>query len=173
MNALQLTITVAATGLAAYFGAYLRAMGTQRAQTETIGKITQIQETIKHQNSEILERLKAKEQLRLAAIDKRLEAHQLAFRFWHAMVTAKNDTAAIIEASNFWNQNCLYLEASVRSAFIDALNLARTREAAMRDTPDEFQTSLMAFPKILFDAIQLPPLSPSEQRFLEAKSPHQ
>ena len=43
------------------------------------GKITEIVEKIKKDNAELLELQKAKHQLRMAAIDKRLQTHQQAF----------------------------------------------------------------------------------------------
>ena len=181
MSPLETALTALLAGCGAYLGSYLKAKGERRAEAESIRHITDVQETIRLQNSTILESLKGTQQLRMAAVDKRLEAHQRSFELWRAMVTSKPEHAldAIEVASDFWNQNCLYLEPPVRTAFVDALAQARIHQATTGGGADMLSMrlsaydKLMIFPNVLFEAIKLPALSPAEKKFLDDKPPEE
>ena len=72
------------------------------------------------------QRLDRKHHLSMAAIDKRLVAHQEAFTLWDEAwrtVHGPQDkiSAAIYKARQWWAKNCLYLEPSVNEAFLDFL----------------------------------------------------
>jgi hypothetical protein len=124
--------TVFAAGVGAYIGGYLGEKGKNRATSEDIDKLTRIVEDIKaenagkladiqHQNSLLLEQMKSQHQLRVAALDKRLQAHQEAYAHWrqliHAMQTGKEFNKTVLECQSWWEHNCLYLEAEPRQAF--------------------------------------------------------
>ena len=60
-------------------------------------------------------------QLRLAALDRRLIAHQEAFTLWRDILSNVHDVEAnkvtVAECQVWWNHNCLYLDPSARRAF--------------------------------------------------------
>jgi hypothetical protein len=63
-----------------------------------------------------------KQQLQLAALDKRLQAHQDAFTLWHRLIFANRrdneEFAEVVQqCQDWWQSNCLYLTAEARSAF--------------------------------------------------------
>ena len=63
-------------------------------------------------------------QLRLAALDRRLQAHQEAFALWRGLLADMHDPARIGDAvrkcEDWWNNNCLYLSPDARQAFVQA-----------------------------------------------------
>ncbi|QNK66072.1 hypothetical protein [Variovorax sp. PAMC26660] len=102
--------------------------GNNAADIEDLPRLTQIVEEIKQQNAMLLESLKSQNQLRVAAIDKRLQAHQEAFRHWSRLLTVVFDQEAmkqlVTECWEWWLSNCLYLEPSAREAFRIAMATA-------------------------------------------------
>ena len=97
-------ILLVATGVAlllwrSFFPSYLSEKGKNLATKEDIAEITKQVEGAKeiystrlkeleHQNALVLEQLKAQQQLRLAAVERRLAAHQEAFTLWRRLVNA-------------------------------------------------------------------------------------
>jgi len=75
------------------------------------------------QHGEFLEGLRSKQQLRMAALEKRLEAHQQAFTFWRKLMFEANSRAVITtvnDCQEWWERNCLYLSSDARAAFRQA-----------------------------------------------------
>ena len=66
-----------------------------------------------------------KQQWELAALDKRLEVHQAAYAMWQRIVSAVYDSdqigKVVVESKDWWNNNCLYLDAASRRAFRNCL----------------------------------------------------
>lgn len=64
-----------------------------------------------------------KELLRLAAIEKRLAAHQEAYALWSRLLSALHNETRLQEAAEkcqaWWEKNCLYLDPKSRRAFRD------------------------------------------------------
>jgi hypothetical protein len=64
-------------------------------------------------------------QLRLAAIERRLQAHQEAYALWRKLVFSGDDyettDPVVIECRAWWNNNCLYLTPGARQAFSQLL----------------------------------------------------
>lgn len=121
---------VAAVG--AYFGAYLRRKGQNFADKEDIKQLTKIVEGVRsqyakdlenlaHENRKVLEYFSQKHQLGLAAIDRRLEAHQQAYLEWLRLAISYHDTIkqqqSLQNCQTFYNANCLYLANRTRKAF--------------------------------------------------------
>lgn len=71
------------SSLEKYTGAFLEEKGKNLATKQDIGKITKIVEGIKHENSLLLEEVKGKLQLRLAVIEKRIDAYQSLYTSIH------------------------------------------------------------------------------------------
>ncbi|MFC0254627.1 hypothetical protein [Massilia consociata] len=121
----------------------------------------------------MLEEKKATQQLRMAALDKRLQAHQEAFALWRKLTMTKDAEVgpAVIECQTWWEMNCLYLEPEVREAFPRAYVGYNTRQQLLvsRGSADALKAAwadLMRFPDILFNAVRLPGLSQIEKELL-------
>lgn len=69
-----------------------------------------------------------RKQLRLAALDRRLETHQQAFSLWwdiRSNIFTEEKLSEIIQnATNWWQKNCLFLGPKSRSAFYACLIFA-------------------------------------------------
>jgi hypothetical protein len=65
-----------------------------------------------------------KQEFRLAALERRLQAHQEAYALWRRLLFADKRNAeiheAVIKAQEWWDHNCLYLTSDARSAFQQA-----------------------------------------------------
>lgn len=121
-----------------YVSPYIRKKGENLATKQDIAEITEeiekvrsvyakSLEDISQQNRLLLEQAKRKHQLSIAALDRRLEAHQNAYALWWKMRSVlHNDKAGsvVIECQDWWVKNCLYLDAEARQAFRDAFHAA-------------------------------------------------
>lgn len=117
-----ISIGVVALVVRSLLPAYLGEKGKNLATKEDIAEITQRIEEVKTQHALVLEASTATHQLRLAAIDKRLQAHQEAFELWREMMTVAHQEAdltgpTVMKCQAWWNRNCLYLEPKARDAF--------------------------------------------------------
>lgn len=121
MTLLDLILVPLVSGAASFFGAYLNAKAKNLADKEDIKKLTQITEEVKRENAALLKALDAKQQLRMAAIDRRLAAHQEAFELWSRVTTYLWEPQKIEELKyecwTWWIANCLYMEPAARTAF--------------------------------------------------------
>lgn len=115
---------------------------------------------------------------RKAALEKRLEVHQEAYRLWHEMVIAIHDPKKGPEAASrcqdWWISHCLYLEARVRQEFIACAREAFLyRDLMLGEKPEEtkarFRRILRVF-DLLAESVQLPPVGEYEGRRNEIKS---
>lgn len=164
---------MAAMLLKHYLPAYLNEKGKNLATREDIAAITREVERVRIEYGALLEELKARHQLRLAAIDRRLQAHQEAFTHWRSLIAGPEESGkAVIECQGWWEKNCLYLEPNVRQAFVVAYSNAHLRAEFVRASADsklitEAWDKVKAFPDVLFAAIQLPGLSELEAKTLQ------
>jgi hypothetical protein len=153
-----------------YLPAYLTEKGKNLATKDDIAGITREVERVRHEYNAILEELKARHQLRTASLDRRLQAHQEAFTQWRALIAGPSESGeAVIACQAWWEKNCLYLEPNVRQAFVEAYTNAHLRAEFVRaHAESKYITGawdkVMAFPNVLFDAIQLPPLTATETK---------
>ncbi len=114
-----------------FFPSYLNEKGKNLATKEDIAEITSKVENVnelyskrlkdlEHQNALVLEQLKAQHQLRLAAVERRLAAHQEAFTLWRRLLGALHSEkihSVVLECQDWWDKNCLYLSAEARDSF--------------------------------------------------------
>jgi len=114
---------------------------------------------------------------RMAALDRRLEIHQEAYRLWHEMVSAFHDpkkgpeTAA--RCQQWWFDNCLYLDAKSRKEFFQC-----AREACLygvlkdpnnlAETTARFKRIQNVF-KLLEEGVHLPPIGELEKPPVETR----
>jgi hypothetical protein len=75
-------------------------------------------------------------QLRLAAIERRLVAHQEAYALWRKLIFTSNEDKefgnVVLECQSWWNNNCLFLDSKSRKAFFDAFMAAPSRPVLLR-----------------------------------------
>lgn len=82
------TILIFSLGLVSgFFVTFLKEKGKNLAIQQDIGKITDEIEKVKLQNNLLLEEVRGRHQLRLAALDRRLQAHQEAFTLWRNLLS--------------------------------------------------------------------------------------
>ena len=153
-----------------HFLPYLSEKGKNLATKEDVGEITKEIASVNHRYNSLLEELKGRHQLRLAAVDKRLQVHQEAFTIWRKMLEfAYGDEIGkvVLEAQSWWEKNCIYLEPEVRQAFVDAYSAIHTHGSLVSNRAeytliqDSWQR-FTKFPNILFESIKLPALTELE-----------
>ena len=120
-----------------------------------------------------------KQQLRLAALDKRLQAHQEAFTLWQRLLFInrhkKESTELILECQEWWNKNCLYLSAEARSAFkkayiaADYLSLPAEVQAGL-DARKKDMEDLKRAGDIILKGVNLPSIGEDESKHVEKRS---
>lgn len=145
---------------------YFQKKGENLATKQDVAEITELQKAVEHRFNELIEISKQRHSLRLAALDRRLEAHQAAFSLWRELVSNTHGDKigpVVLRCQEWWEKNCLYLEASVRDAFVRAYTAAHTHHRytqALADSKilEENWREISNFPNVLFDAIQLPPI---------------
>jgi hypothetical protein len=154
-----------------YFRAFLEEKGKNAATKQDIAKITEQISSIEHGYDVLLEAFRAKEQLRIAALDRRLEVHQEAFVLWWDLMRKLHTEvdAHVMKCQEFWVQKNLYLTADAsyafRQAYDAALNhkmlkdIARDRKSneANTDVSSNFSQILSAG-NVIRNAVELPPL---------------
>ncbi|WP_233810272.1 hypothetical protein [Paraburkholderia sp. HP33-1] len=131
-----------------YLVSYMQEKGKNRATAQDIAKLTRTVEDIKtqnaarlasisHQNAVLIEQLKATHELRFAAVDRRLQAHQEAFSRWRKLIANidnKNIGHVAVECQTWWDDNALYLEPDVRNAFNRAYFAALDHRAMLESS---------------------------------------
>jgi len=160
--------------LRSYLPSYFSKKAENLATREDIAAITHEIEDVKTQYAVLIEETKAKHQLRLAALDHRLQAHQEAFTLWRELlgsIHTEKIGKVVLTCQEWWEKNCLYLEPKVRDAFVAAYSAAHSHHVYIQAQADakiitENWDLIIKFPNILFEAVQLPPLSEIETKAL-------
>jgi hypothetical protein len=158
---------------------YLSEKGKNLATREDIERITDLVEKTKAPYNELLEELRARHQLRLAAIDRRLQAHQESFVQWRKLMAAVHTAkvgAVVGECQSFWEANCLYLEPAVRESFVRAYSAAHLHSSILSDRSavdavKQNWREITQFPEVLFAAVSLPALSELERKAATGELP--
>jgi hypothetical protein len=157
-----------------YFRGYVGEKGKNRAAREDLGKLTQIVEDIKDTNArglaELTESMRAHHSMRSAALEKRLEVHQDAYRmaslmFQHLYARDEGHRGFANDIRDWWISNALYLDDGPRKAF-EAAWVAYMRYPVLAahnptDDPDELVRNfaiMQALPPALERAVALPPI---------------
>ena len=143
-------IIAVVAGVGGYVGAYLRRKAENRAHREDIENLTQLVESVRAEyarqlenlaqsNREILAVSSQQHQMRLAVLEERFRAHQQAYtlcrELFHAVHTERI-TDAVIKAQDWWEQNCLYLDADAREAFWSGIHAAGLHGDLLRGRTD-------------------------------------
>ncbi|WP_179190263.1 hypothetical protein [Hydrogenophaga sp. IBVHS1] len=132
---------------------------------------------MKHKFSIDLEERRTTNQLRMAALDRRLQAHQEAFSLWRQLYLRMNTTTddelhafseLITTCEQWWNDNCLYLEPEARQAFSDTYYFASMYRTYLKMGKAELaQTNaekVLNAGDVILKAVQLPGLSEREKK---------
>jgi hypothetical protein len=158
-----------------FFRGYMAEKGKNRAAKEDLGKLTKIVEDIRDTNARGLAKLTAElsahQTMRSAALEKRLEVHQDAYRVAYTMFMdvfepAATHRRASDEIRKWWMENALYLDDEPRKAFEQAwLGFVRyptVSRAEFRGDPkiaiDSIE-SIRVLPEVIEAAVLLPPIS--------------
>lgn len=157
-----------------YFPSYLTEKGKNLATSEDITAITEKIEGVRTQYAALIEELKARHQLRLAAVDRRLQAHQETFTLWRELLSEVHTgkvNEVVLKCQDWWEKNCIYLEPNVREAFVSAYHAASMHKSLMlnhaeAETLTENWSLITNFPNAVFKAVQLPALSELEVKAL-------
>jgi hypothetical protein len=120
-------------------------------------------------------------QLRMAALEKRVQAHQEAFALWAKLCNSlrKPEFDEVYkECQDWWYGNCIYLEDEVRKAFRDTYldargfnSLADTGVAS--DVLREYFARIESLGNMILRAISLPPIRELETELSSLVSPFQ
>lgn len=169
------------SAIGAFLGSYLRKKAENVATKEDIENITEKIEKVRSQYSEQLETVKASlqlsNQLKLAALDKRLQKHQEAYTLWLNLMWSLYDEEkigpAVANCQNWWNENCLYLGEDSRGAFKTALLLAvHFRQLTNVDAKEKRKwfDSINDAGKKIIEGVNLPSLGEDEIKNIELDS---
>lgn len=164
-----------------FLPSYLGQKGKNLATKEDVEEITRKVEGVKseyservqelvHQNNLLLEQTRNRQQLRLAALDKRLQAHQDAYYLWRKMISkvhSNSNADVVLECQDWYNKNCLFLSAEARAAFHSAYSalaihpeLLATREGST--SIKENFNAITDAGDVIVTAAELPPLGELE-----------
>ena len=157
--------------LKSFLPSYLSEKAKNLATREDIAEITDNIEKIKSEYALVLEELRGRQQLRLAALDRRLAAHQEAFALWRELmrtVHTEDVGRTVIKCQAWWENNCLYLSETVRESFSDAYSAAHSHHAYLQSRTDaklvqENWARIMKVGNDIVAAVQLPGLTSAER----------
>jgi hypothetical protein len=163
-----------------FLPAYTAKKGENLATKEDIAQITHEIERVRssyanelkeleHRHNRILEELRSRNQLRLAALDKRLEAHQHAYMLWRKLLAnlySDKINSIVLECQEWWQGHCLYLTPDAREAFRLAYSFAWDhrklgRSAGVDLMKENYETIAKAGPAIV-SGVELPSLGEQE-----------
>ncbi|ASL48866.1 hypothetical protein bAD24_p00825 (plasmid) [Burkholderia sp. AD24] len=165
----------------AYVVSYMQEKGKNRAALQDMSKLTRTVEDIKTENAVLIERLKATHELRFAAVDRRLQAHQEAFARWRKLIAnihREEIGSVAVECQAWWNDNALYLEPEVRNAFNRAYFAALDHRALLesgRGTGGDHKPIqdnmhlVLTLGDVIMRAVALPSLTEQETKTAGAK----
>lgn len=115
-----------------------------------------------------------KKQLRLAALDKRLEAHQQAYTLWceiKSSISNQEEINDVVQnARIWWQKNCLFLGPKSRAAFFNCLQytgyyITMSNTSSIRNNKKEIRESwntIMLPGRTLVEEVNLPSFGEEE-----------
>jgi len=161
---------------------YATEKGKNLATKEDIGAITHEVEQVHaeyrerfeglaQQNRILLEHTRQRHELRVAALDRRLAAHQEAYALWWKLIGSvhkeKEIGTVVVACQDWWICNRLYLEHEVAQAFSVAYHAAFSHRDYLRGSPDRPEIKdnwdkMMSVGEVIVKAVQLPRLHEGE-----------
>lgn len=170
-----LVATIILAGVLGYIGSYLREKGKNLATREEVQGITQKIEEVKKEYNKQLEAYKSSlqlsNQLKVAALDKRLQKHQEAYSLWLKLLFSLRNPEelgkVIDECQSWWNENCLYLGEDARYAYKfayivagDFINISGMSTSESRERLKDIEEAGIK----LVESVNLPSLGDNEIR---------
>ncbi|HDR9036962.1 hypothetical protein L0Z31_09385 [Burkholderia vietnamiensis] len=165
---------------------YFRKKGENLATKEDIAEITRRQEEIKHQFAEIIEVSKQRHSLRTLVADKRMDAHQQAFKKVKGLLSARDNQSVIDDCKAWMDDYCLYLALGARQAVWQAIGHAEVRAHCIAEATNEGNgheqrrayhesavnewTAIMAALPEIVTAVELPALGDEELAAIRASA---
>lgn len=171
LNFLGTAGLVAAGYLLSALQSYVTKKGSNLATKEDIREITRKVEEVRseyrdsQQNRVLIERDRQRHELRLAALDRRLTAHQEAYTLWWNLLGSvhKKDEIGkvVVECQDWFVRNRLYLEPEVARAFSEAYHAAfNHRDYVEARDPNidikENWNTIRKVGEIIVEAVRLP-----------------
>jgi len=153
-----------------FIGTYFSEKGKNTATKEDIEGLTAVVEGVKLQNQLMLESKQVTNRLRMAAIGERLNAHQGAYKLWRRIYSSLGEESlgeVVEEAQSWWEENCLYLEAKPREAFLSCITAAKNHQhykdkGADFDLLSENENRILGAGGVIVEAVMLPSLNESQ-----------
>lgn len=112
---------------------YFRKKGENLATNEDVAEITRLQKSVEHRFNELIEDSKQRHALRTLVAEKRMEAHQDAFRRVKELLAAHKNIDVAVQCRAWMDANCLYLSGDARLAVWRAIGHAETRAQHLTD----------------------------------------
>ena len=118
-----------------------------------------------------------KQEFRLAALERRLQAHQEAYAFWRRLLFADKRNGEIhevvIKAQEWWEQNCLYLTSDARWAFQQAYLAAHDHAELLNTHADagdvkDAAEKVRRAGDVIVKGVNLPSIGEMESRKIES-----
>lgn len=114
-------------------------------------------------------------QLRLTAADRRLQAHQEAFALWRKILSnvhSEDIGQVVMECQEWWENNCLYLDAQARGVFLEAIHSASHHASFKADRKNaelmmENWERIMRAGEVIVASVNLPSLGEKEKKLLQ------
>ena len=109
-------------------------------------------------------------QIRMAALDKRLQAHQEAYALWWELMGQVHNTEKISEVAlkcqDWWARNCLYLEPGARKEFKQAYILAHDFPSILATDPEKrnWFKIINGVGELLAKGVELPSIGEDEAK---------
>jgi hypothetical protein len=111
-------------------------------------------------------RASRKDILRLAAVERRLQAHQEAYALWFELLNALHGPEChnvVVKCQAWWKQNCLYLDPKSRRAFWNgSIDAALYQDLKGQQNPKEAFATLNAVLGYLAKGVGLPTIGEHE-----------
>ena len=110
-------------------------------------------------------------QMRMAALDRRLNAHQEAYTLWRELIfnldKSEESTEIVLRCQDWWNNNCLYLTPKARRAFSRAFHSVSLYQVAVLDRTNvslvkQVHNDIISAGDIIVAGVELPPISEGE-----------
>jgi len=173
---------VAVLVLLLWLRSYVKQKGENFATKEDIRTITREVEKVRaeykeqfeslaQQNRLLLERVKQRHDLRLAALGRRLAAHQEAYALWWKLLGSVHKpqeiAGVVLECQNWWVHNRLYLEPDVAQAFSIGYHAASSHSEYLqarlsRPEIEDNWRKIRIVGETIVKAVQLPNLQEGE-----------
>ncbi len=109
-------------------------------------------------------------QIRMAALDKRLSVHQEAYKLWHDLLWSHDNLDAAFTCQEWYPRNCLYLAPEARKAFYRAYRAAFDRPSLLSQQDvtliKENWNDIRRAGSIIANGVGLPELGEEEEAVL-------